>query len=238
MGLGLAGITTFTVLFLIPFAILALFIIQKNKKDYFNNVVIMCFMIVIISGWYYIRNYMIYNYALGGNFELKRGLFSYYWIKPFANMMLLSFFGLFGWMNITMDWAVYYFYILFYGIGFFAAMIFMAGSPSLIKKYPKIKLFCWILLLGIMFSLASNIRYNMTNDDYQGRHMLPVIAPFAILTVMGYYYIYFKIKEKFQYLIGDKTKAYLTFILIIFLFCMNIFIVNAYIKPGFAGAFL
>lgn len=237
-GLGFAAITKFTALFLIPFAILALYIIQKDKKEYIKNVIFICALTGIISGWYYFRNYIMYDYALGGNFGSKRGIFSSYFIKPFANMMLLSFFGLFGWMNIVMARILSYLYIIFYGIGFLSALIFISVKASLINKYKKVKLCYWILFSGIILSLISNIRYNMTNDDYQGRHMLTIIAPFAILTVAGYNYIYTGIKDKYQLLTREKTKTLSMFLLIIFLFYMNIFIVNAYIKPSFAGAFL
>ncbi|MDD5772641.1 MAG: glycosyltransferase family 39 protein [bacterium] len=237
--LGLAAITKFTVLFVIPFAILVLYIIQENKIEYLKNVLIILIIIVIISGWYYLRNYLISDYALGGKFVLKRGLLSSYFIKPFAVMMLLSFFGLFGWMNIVMGKIIYMFYIIFYGIGFFTAMNYIIKKkPPIADKYPKIRIYTCIMFLGILLSLISNIRYNMYGDDYQGRHMHTVIVPFAILTAMGYYYIYSLIKEKYQLLIGEKAKTLIIFILIIIFVYLNIFIVNAYIKPGFAGAFI
>ncbi|MFH1288583.1 MAG: DUF2142 domain-containing protein [bacterium] len=221
--LGLASITKFTVLFLIPFAVVIFYIIKNDKNEFYKNILIIFVFIGITSGWYYLRNYLIYDHALGGSFVIKRSLFSSYFIKPFANIMLLSFFGLFGWMNILMDKIIYYFYILFYGIGFLAAL-----------KYRKVKICNWILFLGILFSLMSNIRYNMTNDDYQGRHMLAIVAPFAILVVQGYYNIYIWSKEKYHIFLSKKAKAMIVLSIIIVLVSLNIFIVNAYIRPSFA----
>ncbi|MEW6089016.1 MAG: hypothetical protein AB1498_12010 [bacterium] len=235
---GLAAITKFTVLFLIPFSVIVFYIIKNNKKEFYGNVIIIFVLVIVVSGWYYLRNYLIYGFALGGNFVIKRSIFSSYFIKPFANIMLLSFFGLFGWMSILMGKLVYCFYILFYGFGFFTSLGFIFKNSSLTEKHPDMKVLNWILFLSIILSLASNIRYNMNSDDYQGRHMLPIIAPFAVLTVQGFYYIFFWFKGKYLINLSEKIKTIFIVVLIFVLAYLNIFVVNTYIKQSFAGAFI
>lgn len=215
----------------------------KNKWKFLFLHGMLIFMIAFsIAGWFFIRNYIIYDgdflamdsmYACGELYaidELKLSKRPTYYnlSKSVLDMMLhtrwlvstsASFFAVFGAMKIV---VCPIFYIL-YG---FVALIGMIAFFCKIwkdKKYTKILIIN--MFLAVLIVLILSIRYSYTIDyQAQGRYLMPAMPVLMIFLVIGYKYIE-------SYMIEKKKKIKVIGIIAILWLLMFLFIFAIYAIP-------
>jgi len=187
--LGLGLITKKTLLFMIPGILLVSFyLIWKKKIDskvLLRNLLILFAAVLLLSGWWYIRNAQLYGDFLGAEMERRtlphlvdeKSLFSRYFLKSFWLTTGVSFIASFGWMNVTLPSPVFAFYFLIIVAGTAGFLISWRGRRN--AYAPFIALFTLLCLGGVIY-------YNLTYTQPQGRFLFPVLSLIGIGLAFGW----------------------------------------------------
>ncbi len=191
--------TNFLLLLLVPGIVIS-YKIWQERKIYFKKLLILISLISILSGWFFIRNYILYNDFLGvkiyqlitrSNFGTRTYaqagwnfydiLFKSQWLEETVS----SFYGRFGYMTIEIDPVMQWIFRFF---------VFM-GIVGLIKKIISIKkfylnnknamfylLFSSLIPINFAISLYNTLYFDFQN---QGRYLFPILMPLMILVNRG-----------------------------------------------------
>ena len=190
-GIGL--ITKKTFLFIFPaFGIINLIMIYKKQidiKKVMLNFLIFLFFIILISGWWFYRNYNLYGEFFLTKTEMitapfhvqPKSLFSLYFINPFIPGMFASFMGVFGWMNMPLPVFAYFVYFFFFLLSVFG---FIKASPILIKSEG-----IQLSLLLFAFCFAGVVYYNTMYSQFQGRFLFPVLSVLSVMFILGFKFL-------------------------------------------------
>ncbi len=188
--LGLALLAKKTALFLLPGLALLLGYVAYRRRGRLAwitvSAVVMLGSALLLSGWFFVRNQLLYGDLLGTQMERatlavlvqEKSLDSAYFRTQFVNELFPSFVGRFGWMQVPLPSAVYWFYGLLLGAS-------AAGVASAVwaRRFPAAP-----AALAVVFGLscfAGIIAYNLTYSQPQGRFLFPVLSLLAVLLAAG-----------------------------------------------------
>jgi hypothetical protein len=107
-----------------------------------------------------------------------RSLFSWYFVSDFPRMLMKSFIGVFGWLNLLMPKLAYRPYLLLFALG---------GGGALLAVWRR--RLDWrlaaVLVVTMVAALAIVVRINLQFTQPQGRYLLPALPAFAVLIALG-----------------------------------------------------
>ena len=211
MGLAIAfqlfAKSNFYLLLLIP-AIILPYGFWKDKKIYLKNLVVLVGLILILSGWFFLRNYLLYKDLLGvktyqfitrSNFgtrtyaqagwNLYDVLFKSQWLEETAS----SFYGRFGYMTVEIDPVMQWIFRFFVFLGI-VGLIKKTLQIKKFRSWPTEKIFFILFIFLIPINIAISL-YNTLYFDFQnqGRYLFPVLMPLMILVNLGLFGL---VKEK------------------------------------------
>lgn len=207
-----------TLFFLIPSVVISsayAFHIGKITKTIFIKLSTSLFIFtVIVAGWFYYKNLIVYNDILLSDIEKitvpmhydPKSIFSLYFLYPFIPGLFGSFFGVFGWMNVAMPFFVYVFYFLIT-----AASVIGIVRERFTKKLTPLKLF---FMLSIVICFAGIVYYNLSYTQHQGRFLFPVLSIISVCFVWGLESFFSGIKRDFLNKSILRT-LYISFFLIV-----------------------
>jgi len=201
IALQLFAKSNFYLLLLIP-AIILPYEFWKDKKIYLKNLFVLVGLILILSGWFFLRNYLLYKDLLGvktyqfitrSNFgtrtyaqagwNLYDVLFKSHWLEETAS----SFYGRFGYMTIEIDpvmqW-IFRFFVFLGIVGLIKKTLQVKKEKifSIAKQQALLILFIFLIPINIAISLHNTLYFDFQN---QGRYLFPVLMPLAILVNLG-----------------------------------------------------
>lgn len=143
---------------------------------------------VWISGWWYVRNWLLYGDPLGLRVFLQTVDRAHLNAGPSltlvdVGMLATSFFALFGWSNISADPFVYWFFVGLLAIGLVGLVysgVFRErlrwGPAGLLMLIPV----AWLAILAFeLLFWAGTVGYDT------GRLLFPSISGVSVLTVLG-----------------------------------------------------
>lgn len=177
---------------------------EKDKKEFISKIIFVFIVVCLLAGWYFIRNYIIYNgdilgihasrqcAELNAMSEYKPSLHSTYkkmgksifdmlsdeaWVKWTIN----SFFACFGYMEIWADGWIYICYYFVIGIGFLWCLLNFKNQKTN-KRFLG-----YILIVSIIIPIFLSC-YNSYATDYQpqGRYIMPGMPALMLLVSSGY----------------------------------------------------
>lgn len=228
------------ILFSIVFFIWSNIYNKEDKSTIFKRFMTVTIIVFILSGWWFIRNGILYHgdfigmstmdqysniYAMeeikpiNRLTPLKQGvsvlfmLFNMNWLKE----TYLSFIGRFGYMNIPIYGWMYLFYtiIIFVGLIFFAFKAFELKK----KKDNKYVFYICIALAGIITILLSIYRSYKVDLQPQGRYVIECLIPLMMFVTIGF--------ENMCHFIGKKFRInHKKLIFIICILCILISVVS------------
>ena len=233
---GLALLTKFTTLFLIPGMLISFFYFYKLKRISFKQFIYTSslFLVIIfgISGWWYMLygDYVFSSFQIflsnligesGSQLEIET--FKGYSENKFLNLINLerhhfvyfeSVYGNIGWSAIKthpfiMDSIKILISISLIGFTFFIMKKF-SNSQILIQRN-----FVIILLIFSGLMLLHIILFQFVTNRGTGRNLLPAVSCFSIIIMLGIFYISEKIKIK-----------YLVFLPIAIFLIANVYLLN------------
>jgi len=188
--LGLALLAKKTALFLLPGLALLLGCMAYRRRGRLAwialSALVMLGSALLVAGWFFVRNKLLYGDLLGTQMERatlavlvqEKPLTSAYFRTQFVDELFPSFVGRFGWMQVSLPSAVYWFYGLLLGIS-------AAGVVSAVwaRRFPAA-----LAALAAVFGLScfgGIIAYNLTYSQPQGRFLFPVLSLLAALLAAG-----------------------------------------------------
>lgn len=180
---------------------------KEERKALLKKGLFIAALVLIGIGWWFFRNYMLYNgdflgistgeaysqkYAIdsikpaGRKTPLNMGeslwtmLFSDGWLS----VTIMSFIGYFGYMSIPLNKWMYLAYALILGAGLIAA-VFQAFRHR--KAEGEQKLFVAAMLLTAILPNMLNIIHSYYVDyEPQGRYSMPMLLPFLYFVTSGW----------------------------------------------------
>lgn len=207
-------------------------IANKDNKNWFIILIkkglIITGVVLLLTGWWFIRNYIIYDGdILGLNTSNQYGeKYAVENLKPsniltpmkegksildmllggWIKVTVVSFLGCFGAIDITMPIYAYIIYCAFIVLGITGLVIKLLNIKKAKTKddYVQAIWFNGSGILVILITIGLSIYYSYASDyQPQGRYILPMMVPFFYLIVSGH----IKLMEMFK--VTDKYKKYI-----------------------------
>jgi 4-amino-4-deoxy-L-arabinose transferase-like glycosyltransferase len=188
--LGLCLLSKSFTLFFVPVTICIIFWICLRNR---TNPVMHCFTVLgiafLVAGWWYVRNWIISNDPLLS----KTAVTSHPWflrhiplsLADWQTMLMqtyTSFFGFFG----SLQFAIHGFHLIIYGglilLGIFGFVRFLVKTKLSPLQGTGLGILSLSLLGATGIFIFLTVRYV---GLFMGRYLFVVIAPFAIITVVG-----------------------------------------------------
>jgi len=206
----------FYLLLLVPILLLLVKII-KEKIFPIKNLLLLLGLVISLSGWFFVRNQILYQDFLGlrtyreitrekmiGRSYAQAGwnfydiLFKSPWLLETAS----SFYGRFGYMNITIDpvmqW-IFRFFVFLGLVGLIKRLIEFKKISVLTRGGGLYLLFLGLIPFNIMISLWNSLYFDFQN---QGRYLFPILIPLMVLVNKGVFALAGDKKSKLSLAIG------------------------------------
>jgi len=189
----------FYLLFLVPLAVLV-FKFWQEKYFPIKNLLISAILVLLLSGWFFIRNWILYKDLLGlrtfqdfykKNFVTRTFsqagwnfydiLFKSKWLEE----TLSSFYGRFGYMTIEIDPVMQWIFrgFLFLGLIGLIKKAIDLGRKELFKEEKLFYLLFSVLIpINVFLSLENSLYFDFQN---QGRYLFPILIPLMVLVNKG-----------------------------------------------------
>ncbi len=189
--LGLAALTKLTGVGLLVVVAGALLIVARRHSlvEAIKGGAIVLGLVVLLSGWWYARNWLLYGDPTGMNvfFQLLggppgRNLTAVKFIRELEGFRL-SYWAVFGWFNVLASSWVYRFFdllILLGALGLPLALVRSIKKPQAVSYASLALLLVWIAVIGLGY-----VKYNQMAEAATGRLVFPAIACFSILLSWG-----------------------------------------------------
>jgi hypothetical protein len=203
--LGLCLLTKNTAALSIPIALLSLWLATQRANErvpatrWFGWVLWLSIPALILSGWLYIRNGLIYGFddmliwqrhaQVAGDqlttatYIAEQGLGP--WLADLIRVTFQSFWGQFGWMAVPMSGRVYLILSLISAMAGLGLCLLIARQ---IRRAP----IRWStlaslipLVTAVLFTVGLYLWYNRSFVQFQGRYLFPAIAPIGLAFSLG-----------------------------------------------------
>lgn len=188
---GLAAMTKLTGLGLLVPVGLTLLVLgtRYSAKEALKGGVIILGLIILLAGWWYVRNWVLYDdptamsmffEALGGSpgRELTLGR-----LLNELEGFKLSYWGVFGWFNVLISSWMYRFFDLLVALGLVGlplAVVRGLRRPRTVSAASLALAFVWMAVVGVGY-----IRYNQMLDAATGRLVFPAVSCFSLMLAWG-----------------------------------------------------
>lgn len=218
---------------------------KKSIKRLISKGIFITIIVVVLAGWWFLRNYIIHN---GDVFGLKTSarlseLYAVVMQKPSNrptpinfgiiplemifgqfNWLVKSYFsaiGNFGYMTIPLESYMYYIYSSVFVCGFLGLYVKMKEKVLSKKIIVSQVLFCLCIVLAVLIPISLSAYYSYTSDfQPQGRYLLTMIIPFCYIITKGLSNFKLTINEKRISI--EKITIYTYVVLSIMIFCDKI----------------
>ncbi len=187
---SLASVTKISGLTLIPFIGLAL-LLRGWRHGEWRRALFAAFAVaaawLTLAGWWYLRNVALYGEPLGLNTHVAiagtRSIDLITLLTTEWYAFWVSYWALFGAVNILASGQVYFFYALL-------SLVAVIGLTLWARREIRARRWAYLLIPGlltlqILIVLVGVIRWTMTTYASQGRLVFPVIAPISTLMAFG-----------------------------------------------------
>ena len=190
--LGCAALSKLSGLLLWPFTGLALMALACRRQDrrWLARVGLPALVLaVLVSGWWYVRNWVLYHDITGLNqmldivgrrepgFGLRDALAQMEGVRR-------SYWALFGWFNVSMASWVYRVYDLISLLGLAGLGLFTVRAVHH-RRWNEIAALVF-LCAWLATGIAGLLRWTLLTAGSQGRLLYPAISAIAILLVLGW----------------------------------------------------
>ena len=191
---GLALLTKLSALALLPLSLVVLIVAawrQGSWAPLFKWGVLFLALIVLLAGWWYVRNWLLYGEPLGMATMLRT--FGYWHQKSLRDILSqrnlreveIGFWATFGWGNIRVNPLIYKalrFATLFTGVGLVIGIVRVLRGRRL--DIPP-GLGIAILLLWVIIVFAALVGWMQVTSASLGRLLFPAISSISILLSWG-----------------------------------------------------
>lgn len=165
---------------------------RSPKRVFMENALALAAPVAIITGWWFVRNQMLYGDPLGWN--VFRQVYSVVFrkhplefndLQHFFTTQINSFWGVFGWNNV---YAPSWFYTAVRVLGLVGLCGLGAFTLQQYTKLSAVQRSALALMVLAIVAQESYMLWSITRMDaswYQGRYLFPIIGPAMVLTSIG-----------------------------------------------------
>ncbi len=168
---------------------------RRSSKFFFEKLGIMVAFALLVSGWWFVRNQVLYGDPLGYRVfnevfavVLRQTPLQWQDIRKFLSVQFHSFWGKFGWMNVS---SPYWLHLIYRGLTFagllglgFQAFYHVTGKRRVSSE--QLALSAWLAISAIaQEAYMVWVITRCIESCYQGRYLFAVIAPLMILLSWG-----------------------------------------------------
>lgn len=186
-----------------------LIIQKKSKKEIAQKAAVICVLVLALTGWYFIRNYLIYDgdflaMNIGSEYAEKYAIDS---LKPSARqtpykmgqslykmfsgpsgwfaVSWRSFVGVFGYMAIYLpNWNYFFYGFLFWISG--GGLLIKWKTRAPLSKNKQKRLFHAMMAVSAVIPFALSLYYSYCSDyQPQGRYLMPMLIPLMYFVAQG-----------------------------------------------------
>ena len=168
---------------------------KRSIQFLIRSSVVIGITMLLISGWWFVRNQILYGDPLGINiFEqiyaanVRQAPLLWHDIQHFFTTQFRSYWGIFGWMNLpSPDWFFMavrgLLFISIAGVAVFAA----SGQLKMMSVKQKGSLAFLLLIIVMQELIILNMITRCNATCYQGRFLLPASTSIAVFTSLGFF---------------------------------------------------
>lgn len=189
--LGLAALTKLNLLGLLPLGLLALVIMAKRQRSpalLLKGIAILLFLVFLIAGWWYVRNWALYGDPMALSIHPEAGArrenpFTLQSVIGQAKAIKKSYWATFGWFNIQADPILYHFFdglALLGGLGLILAAIRVLRGKLSLPLDKLSLLLTWTVIMAIEI-----LGWMWKASAYQGRILFPAISAISFFLFFG-----------------------------------------------------
>jgi hypothetical protein len=198
----------------------------------FVNACILFGSTVLVAGWWYVRNLILYGELMGVDAWISHTAtvwpdpIGFFEVVPFMKDLLISYWAMFGWFNIAGAQWMYQVWWVLMGLAGVGLVFMLADQQSSRRSSRPVQAGLVILLLAFLLIFGSVWRFIMIVPGAQGRYLMPVIAAISVFLVLGLD----------RFILNRFTPGLAMFLgvghLMIALICLFALILPAYARPG------
>ena len=189
--LGLCLLSKTSAVFYLPMTTLFIFWLWlRERRNPIPPLVLIFGTAGVVSGWWFFRNWLMFNdplfsktYSSLNAFILRDVPLSLDYFKMVIEKTFTTFIGFFG----SLDFSLPEFYFVIYGI---VILLSILGLCLLWAKKELSSLQINMLILFLLFIAGGMAMYGYINIKYTGfylgKYLYPVIAPLAVIMIMGF----------------------------------------------------
>jgi hypothetical protein len=196
---------------------------------------------LLIAGWAYLRNWILYRHPLASNVwlaavglrEPQPSLIELY--EEFWGLEI-SFWAVFGWMNIVIDEIFYQCLAVMVRLSIVGLLVLAIGQFEKFKALQRKQLdrstLLSLLSLGVWFLLlfASLLRFMQIQTGAQGRYLFPAIPAISVFIFLGLSQF---VSQRYSGVLAGTVGGALFLLAVI---CPFVYIAPAYAKPPVIAA--
>lgn len=187
--LGLAFLSKLTALGLAPLVVgVLLHCSQRSLRVFFRSCMLVFTPALVIAGWWYVRNWLLYEDALGLSAMLRlvgERQASLGDIMAEMGPTNLSFWATFGWSNILASPWVYGFFQALALLSIPGLIVFLTRQRRVRSPHKDQTALLAVLLAWTLIVTALLIRWLQTTAGSQGRLLFPAISALSIFMFLG-----------------------------------------------------
>jgi hypothetical protein len=195
-SVALAVLSKQMTLCLIPVCYMAV-LAKGTVKDKVKNLSAMTIVLLLLAGWYYARNWLLFGDVLNLKIQMQEfsfllverktfaQFFGVYFPDYFIPRFIKSFWGSFGYTTVWMGWSTYLFYNVIAGAGLISFGIGMLDPEFRDRFSRQQKIGLALLVLAAAMLLTQILAFNFTLSQPQGRYGFACLGVLAILWALG-----------------------------------------------------
>jgi len=194
--IGLALLAKYFSFFLIPLVLLAVWIEERSLIARAKRWLFILLGIALTSGWWFVRNYLIYGDVLANNrwreyyatpSDIAKIVWDHYGgLVGFSNRTFATFWADFGWYKIHVAESIYlalWAVTLLSFLGVVSFVVKNRRNETLLSKRQKLQL--WYLWLAFLSLLCLLWLVFMHEGGLPGRRFFPAISAIALFFTLG-----------------------------------------------------
>ncbi len=190
--LGVSILTKLSLVSFIPIAaLLPLLAGERSPRRWLTVWLVMAVGCLLVSGWWFVRNWMLYQEWLGSHWHVNpeafawdfdpKPLFSeYFGLHGFWLWVGHSFVGRFGFMHLDMQTTFYQIYLMIFVFGVAVFLLSSLRKDGILPLPLK-----FLLVLLIAAAVAQLVVLNLSVSQPQGRYLFHVSSAISIVVAAG-----------------------------------------------------
>ena len=203
--IGLAILTKLSGLLLVP--VIAMFILWRARREnnwwwFWRDSFIIGLCVVVLTGWWFYRNWVLYGEILGDTMMAQVYGFTRIGTVGLSDLMLewrgwwYSLWGVFGAFNVLPGKWVYVFFNSFVVLSICGAVKLFRTGRSTMGANDNARVAHGLMIFFLALTLVGNIYWSLRQHALQGRHALGAVAAMSIYLAAGVVFLGGNLREK------------------------------------------